>query len=156
MNGQAHLIGNLATAAATLAYIASTPAQEPLMPILAGLGLGIIANPDVRDQEAVRNTGEHVVDAIFGKLIGKLWTAYWWPLAKLVPHRSRWSHWVPIGTIVALLYLLVPTLTLYWAYTANPAPLSDYLSSVLRSDAVWWLLVAWVIQDAVHLVQDWL
>jgi len=46
----------------------------------------------------------------FGFFIGWLWGKYWYPYAKIIPHRHWLSHGAFISTILRLVYLLSPML----------------------------------------------
>jgi len=73
----------------------------------ASLGsiLGIALTPDL-DQEMttffewklIRKTGP----------LGFLWMAFWAPYSLLIPHRSFWSHFPIVGTVIRLLYITTP------------------------------------------------
>jgi uncharacterized metal-binding protein len=39
---------------------------------------------------------------------GFLWTWLWYPYARAIPHRSPWSHWPILGTVMRLAYLSIP------------------------------------------------
>lgn len=112
----------------------------------AGLVIGKYANPDVRDQEDVRNHAEHLISRHFGCLFGWLWTFYWWPLAWLIPHRHWASHLPGVATIIAWLYLFGPLLALV------ALMLPDYL--FVAAVVACWTLPGWFLQDCVHLALD--
>lgn len=82
----------------------------------------------------------------FGKTAGMLWTLYWYPLAWLIPHRSKWSHWPPLATPIAWLYLFAPVLAVTWWW------FDEYLATVAVVSIA--ALPGWAIQDTVHLAQD--
>jgi uncharacterized metal-binding protein len=61
-------------------------------------------SPDL-DQEGYSALEIEAVRAL-GPL-GYLWLALWWPYAKLIPHRSFWSHGLLVGTAGRLLWLFL-------------------------------------------------
>jgi uncharacterized metal-binding protein len=61
-------------------------------------------SPDL-DQEGYSALEIEAVRAL-GPL-GYLWLALWWPYAKLIPHRSFWSHGPLVGTAGRLLWLFL-------------------------------------------------
>lgn len=121
-----------------------------------GLVVGTYANPDVRDQEQVRNQAEHDFAARFGALPGLVWSAYWWPLAKLIPHRSYLSHLPGLATLIAFAWLVLPTLLMQYAIIAVfiDASLIDWLTFVLANKFVAGVLLGWALQDLAHLFDD--
>ena len=153
MNGRAHLVGNLIVGAVGLA-VTATQAPDALPGVALGLTLGIIANPDVRDQEHKRNVGEHVVDSLAGKAVGRLWTAYWWPLAKMIPHRHEMSHMPFVGTLIGLLWLFVPALVAWWLYLGHQGSPTAFVMAVLLKPWVKHCYIGWVAQDITHWIQD--
>ena len=111
--------------------------------VVSGLFVGHYATPDVRDQQKNRNHGEKMVEDHFGKIAGVLWSAWWEPLARVIPHRSPLSHLPGLATAIAAVWL-------YWL------PVAAWLYT---GGIVDWRLMAchvagWAVQDAVHLWQD--
>ena len=79
----------------------------------------------------------------YNKVLGVLWSLYWWPYQKMMPHRGR-SHNIPAGTFDRFVLL-------FWL----PVLASCYLAPSM------WLLLFWLltfagqcIVDAVHLWLD--
>ena len=62
----------------------------------AGSLTGIALTPDLDLVNSLSGSG----------VLGKIWSAFWWPYRKLIPHRSRISHLPFIGTSIRLAYLL--------------------------------------------------
>lgn len=134
--------------------VTATQVPDALPGVALGLGLGIIANPDVRDQEGVRNTGEHIVDRYAGKAVGRLWTAFWWPLAAMIPHRHETSHMPLLGTLIGLLWLFVPALFALWLYQGHQGSPVSFIAAWLVQPWVKHCYWAWVAQDVMHWIQD--
>lgn len=120
--------------------------QPPAQWLLVGLIVGHYATPDVRDQHQTRNHTEHLVDRHFGRLVGKLWTIYWWPMARAIPHRHWTSHLPGPATLIAAAWLYAPWLWLLWVYQPT------YFDAALT--ACLWTLPGWFLQDCVHLALD--
>jgi len=121
-----------------------------------GLTIGMYASPDVRDQEQVRNGAEHDFTAQFGGVAGWLWSAYWQPLARLIPHRSYLSHFPPVATPIAFLYLFGPLALLQYLLVAwlVDITLLEWLLLVLGNQFMLGVLLGWALQDLVHLWDD--
>ena len=97
----------------------------PLVPTLiycsalsVGALLGLILTPDL-DVNAGSISEDQVREmSPFGE---NLWWIYWFPYRQVLPHRSPFSHWPVIGTIVRLFYLGIPYfLALTFFYFAYP------------------------------------
>lgn len=144
--------GKVHAQAADSVILAGSIASFALLPwqlaVLAtsGLVIGKYANPDVRDQEDVRNHAEHLIGRQLGCLFGWLWTAYWFPLAWLIPHRHWASHLPGVATIIAWVYMFGPWLALIAALDPNRL----WIVVVIAC----WTLPGWFVQDVVHLALD--
>lgn len=141
--------GSTHAALSTLALVALPVAlaiwtTAPIVPVACGLVIGWLVSPDL-DQEAVKTVDEQRWHKV--PVVGWLWSALWWPYARIVPHRSFWSHAPVVGTIGRLLYLAIPTwLVGRWLDVTWPAVEPRYL---------WYALGGWCAQDALHWVLDW-
>lgn len=145
-NGRTH--AQAADAVIVVGGIASFALLPPITAtaVVGGLVIGKYANPDVRDQADVRNHAEHLLDRQLGCLFGWLWTLYWFPMAKVIPHRHWASHLAGPATIIAWIYMFLPWLTLLAIVVPN------YL--VLALIVMIWTLPGWFAQDVVHLALD--
>lgn len=134
-NGAAIIIGATATAAA----IAIHPA---LLGVAVGGMVGKVCDPDL-DLEQNHTQSEQRIWK-HSRALGFLWSLYWWPYAKLRPHRGI-SHTWPTGTLERFAYALWPIIVLSWVYAPD---------GILW--ACWWALVfvGLSIQDCVHLWLD--
>lgn len=74
---------------------------------LAGLLVGTFCTPDVRDIDATTYPG-YVLSRIpvVGRFLKYALRLFWFPLASLLPHRSKFSHMPVLGTVVAFAYAL--------------------------------------------------
>jgi hypothetical protein len=146
-------LGPAHTRAATRTLVIGTVVAAMSVPppfsiyLFIGLVIGRYCGPDERDQAHVRNDGETLVYQEFGWVIGGLWQAYWWPLAKRIKHRSWRSHFAGPATLIAWLYLWVPIISITWFLGGFPW--------------AWWLFTiasctfpGWMLQDTVHLAKD--
>lgn len=136
--------------AAAFAYLPAVVASS----VTAGLLIGKYVPPDQRDQAHVRHYAQRRFTRSFGRLAGALWGLYWWPLARLIPHRNFLSHLPPIGTAVAFLYLFVPLLAALWWLLAPAVPLAAWLHNWLVNGLALGILGGWALQDLGHLAQD--
>lgn len=147
-NGHTHAIAaNITIVAGGILAFAQLPPSSATV-LTAGLVIGRFANPDVRDQASIRNEAEHAVGRLAGHGVGWVWTAYWWPLAAMIPHRHWLSHFPVVATAVAWLWLFVPMLLLL---SAVYPPADAVLIPLVASG---YLFAGWVAQDFVHLVLD--
>lgn len=79
--------------------------------------MGGIANPDLDVDGIDWLEGELLR---FNKVIGVLWLALWYPLARMQAHRGA-SHWFAIGTLTRMLYLLLILSLLLFPFGKMPA-----------------------------------
>ncbi len=145
-SGKRHAEATHRVLLATLLGVAVALLEPPLQWVVLGLIIGHYATPDVRDQHQMRNHTEHLVDQHLGRLAGRLWTAYWWPMARIIPHRHWTSHLPGPATVIAAAWLYGPWLLLIRLY----AP--EWYDVVQQ--ACLWTLPGWMVQDAVHLALD--
>ena len=106
----------------------------------AGAALGFLVNPDL-DVEG-GSIAFHNARKTAGGLFGLAWRMIWWPYAKVIPHRSSWSHTPVVGTLIRVSYLgllIWPA----WPFVPWPAVLPWFATALLGlalSDLVHWLL----------------
>ena len=107
--------------------------------------LGIVLTPDL-DQISISKSEWRLVKK-FGPL-GFVWCAYWWLYARIIPHRSFWSHFPIVGTIIRLFYVTTPVIAfcLWKEYIPN---LPQYII-----DALIGTLVGLALSDALHWIMD--
>lgn len=133
-----------ATRAATVITVGAIVAAAAVHPVMLGVAVGAWAanfcDPDL--DHHVHTESEARVYR-YNRTLGILWSLYWWPYQKLMPHRGR-SHNIPAGTFDRFVLLFwLPVLLSWWAVP------SWWL-------APWWLLVlcGQCCVDAVHLWLD--
>lgn len=107
-----------------------------------GLVMGHILTPDIDHHW---KTIEELRMYRYSRLWGWAWSLFWWPYQKLHAHRG-WSHTPIVGTVGRFLYLLWFPLLLCLVYLG----LSGWVW------VMWgYFLVAWILQDFVHLRLDY-
>ena len=121
-NGNVHNLSIMALAAtlpaATLA--AGVLPTGRALALAAGCLSGLLLSPDLDIDHG--NISYKIVRDSVGCLPGALWKLFWWPYARLIPHRSLLSHGLLVGTLLRLLYLFaVPWLL--WCLASLLAPL---------------------------------
>lgn len=161
-NGKTHQGGYIFGLAALAASGAFLVAEGYITPADAGglmLGgvLGLLIDPDVRDQHNITTRGERRAYGfpLFGPVIGYIFQVYWYPLALWIPHRSFLSHLPVIATAIAAAWLLLPPAALY--YYLNNYNLLMSFDAWLLSVYQPWMAAAfwgWCVQDAIHLALD--
>lgn len=155
-NGRCHSAATIATASALLSYFAAgvvvvhtatftsiSAWNEWAIYAAIGAFSGLVVEPDL-DQDAqaaplstMRQTG--------GDGLAILWQLYWSPYARLIPHRSFWSHAPVVGTLGRILYL-APV----WGF---PALLWSHFFGIPTGQLVACTIgLAWV--DTLHYIMD--
>lgn len=151
-NGRCHSAATIATTSAFLSYFAAgvvvtsttiSEWNEWAFWAACGAFIGLVVEPDLdQDYQAaplgtMRQTG--------GDGLATLWQLYWTPYARLIPHRSFWSHAPLVGTAGRALYTLplwgLPTLL--W---------SHFFGMPLAQLHAVFIGLAWV--DTLHYIMD--
>lgn len=114
--------------------------------LVAGAVAGWMWDPDVRDLHNITTTGERRWKRIpiVGSILAYLNEILWYPLARLIPHRSWASHLPGIATFIALAWVGAIPLLL----TGNLTP------EIFYSPIFWGILIGWSWLDLVHLAWD--
>jgi len=125
-------------------------------PIAAAFGLGCLAgiliSPDL-DQDNVTGSEQIVLNR--SMVLGMIWLAFWWPYARLMPHRSPASHWPIIGTALRLAYMTALGIPILWALHRFGLP----VLTGLEAARIYLPLMAWgalglAVADTVHFLRD--
>lgn len=136
----------LTVPAAALAYGACThlPAQTQFYSAVAcgaGCLAGLILTPDL-DQESISSSEYTLIKWTMG--LGFLWAMLWYPYARLLKHRSPWSHFPLVGTAGRLLYLgifVAIAMSFGWKPPSWPMQWVEWaVTGLAISDAAHWLL----------------
>lgn len=153
-NGRCHSAATVATTSAFLSYFmagvqitSSYVAEwnEWAFWSACGAFAGLVVEPDLdQDYQAaplgtMRQTG--------GDVLARVWQLYWTPYARLIPHRSIWSHAPVVGTLGRVFYLVplysIPLMV--WSHFFGfPAP----------QIFAFFVGLAWT--DALHFVMDFI
>jgi len=113
-NGKAHA-GATVFLAAGLGFISISLRQDPALTTAAVVGgclAGLVLSPDL---DVDRGSISHrIVKRSAGYLIGFAWRLFWYPYARIMPHRSWWSHMPIFSTIFRVAYLFAVPVLLWW------------------------------------------
>lgn len=144
-SGKVHAQCSLVLAAPTFGFVAGATSDYAAAGACAlGCLLGIMLTPDL-DQETLSSSEHAFIKYTLG--LGFLWTMLWYPYARLIKHRSPFSHFPILGTAGRLLYLLLLLLIpSFWGWHLIAPPpetirlLLFALGGLALSDAAHWLL----------------
>ena len=126
--------------------------------LVVGSLIGSVIDPDLRDMHNITTRSERRVWAlpIIGPVAGLLWETYWYPMARVIPHRSIWSHLPVLATAVAALYLFLPLSALLYLLFVSTGGLVGFLPWLLGLLQGWmvFVFIGWCVQDTIHFIQD--
>lgn len=136
----------LAAVAAGVGIVLMT--RDPLASLLVAGGslAGIPLSPDLDHHN--RTYAERYF------VVGVLWSWFWKPYERLIPHRSPLSHFPVLGTVLRQLYLIVPIWLLFYAVGWESQNLFENLLWLVVQPWYQWLLLGLMLSDAIHWVQD--
>lgn len=124
--------------------------------LLVGGVLGLLIDPDLRDQCAITTHSERRMAKIpvVGRFTGWAWQVYWYPLSRFITHRSFLSHLPGVATALAAFWTFVPWTLAIWLFQYGSA--NGYLDWVIMlwQPWWWWIFAGWVLQDCIHFIQD--
>lgn len=115
--------------------------------ILPGALLSYFVDPDMMDQHQVTTHGERRLYKIFWPL-GFIIECYMYPLAKLLSHRSIFSHLPGLNSLVRLLYLFGPMLYCLYGSQVFIDLWTNYYNVLIM------LYLGSVIMDTMHALLD--
>ncbi|HPH95371.1 MAG TPA: DUF2227 family putative metal-binding protein [Anaerolineaceae bacterium] len=143
----------LAGSGQALQQIASVTSYQAMAFSLGAL-LGIILTPDL--DLVGGSISQRQVRKSTGNIIGLIWAMLWYPYAKLLGHRSFWSHTPIIGTIIRIIYVFgLPLLLWSMLWQAGhvsvppPIPVLGQLDPLL-----FWVLLGLSVSDLFHWLMD--
>ncbi|RMF46735.1 MAG: hypothetical protein D6755_06230 [Anaerolineae bacterium] len=145
-NGKVHATATVITAAVSTPILLTLTTPPHALSWAGGCLCGLILTPDL---DLERPTKSHaIVRHSAGRGWMLVWFLFWYPYARLLPHRSPWSHAPVIGTLLRVAYLaLLPMLGMFlW----HREPYLPHLSP-----AVLWALGGLMCVDALHALMDW-
>lgn len=112
-SGPVHAASTIASATSSAVGIiiykmGGTQPLETVAAYLIGKALGLMLTPDL-DVDVGTPSARYIraIPAV-GPFLAKLWTWYWRPYAKLMPHRSFLSHGPIISTLIRVVYAFWP------------------------------------------------
>lgn len=136
-SGMTHTTATLILAGATL------PLGNPA--ITAGVLTGILLSPDLDVDNGNISLYHLRRVGCVGNILSGLWRAYWYPYAKLTPHRSHISHSLLFGTAFRVFYILLPVLVAN--FLGVPMVMPSWFG-------MWF--IGLVLADALHILMDWM
>ena len=113
--------------------------------VTLGCLLGIPLTPDL-DQISISKSEWRLVKR-FGPF-GFIWCAYWWLYAWIIPHRSFWSHFPIVGTILRLAYITIPPI-IFYVYKGYSVVLPEFILEGLVG-----VFVGLAMSDFIHWIMD--
>jgi uncharacterized metal-binding protein len=133
-SGRTHAAASLALATPT-ALCVGMATHNPLWGIAAGAGclLGIPISPDLDIDHKT------ISEMMFPEPFRTLWFLWWLPYAKLLKHRSVWSHAPILGTSIRILYMF------WWLPVFFDVPLIS----------LWVVWLGLAISDTLHWMMDY-
>lgn len=134
----------LAAAGGALTYHLGHPLPHVLA-LSGGALVGLVITPDLDvDEGCISND---IIRKSAGKWIEHLWAFFWQPYARLLPHRSRLSHFPVIGTALRLAYIaIIPALA--WWFTGG------MFAQPAFPAWGWWAVGGLALADTLHYVMD--
>lgn len=122
-NGKVHSFSTIVLAAA----FAPT---EPIMAL--GAAAGILVGPDLDVDNG--NISVYYLRKV-SPVLAWAWRLWWWPYAKLMPHRGALSHAPVISTLIRLVCVLWP----FWLIWGVFWPPFYFVLGLMYADLLHWL-----------------
>lgn len=129
--------------------MAMYPTPEPALALISGYLSGKYIEPDL-DIDHITESEQRVYQD-FGFLVGWLWSKYWWPYAKAIPHRSPLSHVPLLSTFLRMVYAMVPAQVGWLFMYSNP---TDWILNSWQPLLLYYLGLAQA--DLIHITADFL
>ena len=113
--------------------------EDAVTVLCVGVGMlsGLVLTPDLDVDNGSRSN--YHIRKWFGNVAEKIWRIYWYPYAKIIPHRSALSHFPVISTLIRVLYLFWPIL---------------FINPTLITKNVFIIIIGLVISDTLHWFMD--
>jgi len=128
-SGRSHSVASLA-AATCFVVEAVTQGSPALFWTAAGALAGTVLNPDLdSDGATIADFFIYSIPRV-GIILGKVWSAYSWLYGWLFAHRSFWSHFPIISTMIRVAYFLWPLY--YFGFYPPPA----FLNGLVAADLI--------------------
>jgi uncharacterized metal-binding protein len=154
-SGENHVKGTVLIAVPT-GILAMAGGAGLLGGIACSLGClaGVILSPDLDVEHRTRS--EYLVYRYLGRFLGAAWFAFWWPYARLIPHRHPFSHWPVMGTLLRIAYMYVLGGILWFGATWVVIGQGSWmpLAAWLQNDHFVWGILGLVAADSLHFLMD--
>lgn len=137
-SGKVHTKATGVVYASSLILLPFVVSIEQALLFSYGCLIGMVVTPDNDVDNG--HVGIGIVRHLFGSRVSDMYQAYWYPYARIMPHRGFWSHFPIISTFIRFIYLSVPFLFLSlitgWRAEINFYPL---LIGLIVVDSLHWL-----------------
>ena len=132
-SGILHTTATLCLTAAAVPYYGLDKPHHATAALLAGLW-AVIVQPDLDQIDNSGYYGLYILEKTGGLFTSKVWRLYWTPYSRF-QHRSFWTHFPVISTIVRLIY------GGWWflPFLVNE-PGSIFVALVIGADFVHWVM----------------
>lgn len=112
---------------------------------------GLIIEPDL-DVDTITTSEWKMVKRFW--IFGMVWVTFWYPYAKLIPHRNPLSHFPIVGTLGRLFYLILISVFIGYMFDLQVDEMMMNIEVVFnhRLFAVW--VIGLMVADTGHCVAD--
>lgn len=120
-----------------------------------GTVVGWVVTPDVRDIERKTYPSFFLSTIpLIGWFVEIAFLVFWFPLALILPHRSKLSHLPFLGTFIALIYAIAYSWLWSRGLWLSTYHLSDVFKELLASAYFSAFFLGWCVPDIVHWLMD--
>ncbi|GAB4521123.1 MAG: hypothetical protein Fur0018_01290 [Anaerolineales bacterium] len=146
-NGKVHATATVLAAAVSTPVLLTLTSPPHALSWAGGCLCGLLVTPDLDLEQPTRS--HTLVRRSAGPVWMLVWFLFWYPYARLLPHRSPWSHAPVIGTLLRVAYMaFLPMLGVFlWQGSVR-------LPGWLRSTPLLWGLSGLIFVDALHAGMD--
>jgi uncharacterized metal-binding protein len=120
---------------------------EPALFAALGCASGWFVEPDL-DVDGLTRSEWRIVERLH--IVGMLWVTFWYPYARALPHRSKFSHWPVLGTLLRCLYLAGGV----WLLERIVSGIQLDWQALLFDERAHWWFIGLCVADAAHYVAD--
>jgi uncharacterized metal-binding protein len=131
-------------AGGVLSYHFGQPPAE-IIALTGGVLAGLVLTPDLDVDNG--NISRRIVRRSAGLVPAFFWSLFWFPYARIMPHRSHLSHMPVLGTSLRLLYIAILPAMVFWLSGGLLAPFDLPMWG-------WWAFAGLVMADTLHFVMD--
>lgn len=133
-SGLMHTKASLILAGASVPYYGLDRPDLAAAAVLAGLW-AVVVQPDLDHLDHSGYYGLYIWDKTAPRL-SFLWRMYWYPYARMFSHRSFFTHFPVVGTMIRLVYGGWWFLWLLPVWSGAPV----FLALVIAADALHWVM----------------